>query len=127
MRAQIPTALILLGLFVVVGMDMTAQTTRRAVPIGLTPEHLEILAHMEIVHLEDGQGGLAKTIRIRGVNVQIVSGSGATNGHPANPSSVDPALTSTNGLGNLIVGYNEPGNPIADDRTGSHNIFSRNL
>ncbi len=67
-------------------------------------------------------------------HVQIVNGLGATNGFPDIPNSVDPAQTTTNGLGNLIVGYNEervlrPGcvqNPARfhcqDLRTGSHNI-----
>jgi hypothetical protein len=42
------------------------------------------------------------------MNVQIVNGSGATNGP-------------VNGRGNLIVGYNEL-RGSGDDRTGSHNI-----
>ncbi len=42
-----------------------------------------------------------------GVNVQVKSGSGATNG-------------AINGLGNLIVGYNESSGQI---RTGSHNMI----
>lgn len=48
------------------------------------------------------------TITFSGVNVQVVSGSGATDG-------------AVNGLGNLIVGYNEL-RAFDDDRTGSHNI-----
>ena len=65
-----------------------------------------------------------KTIRITGANLQIVNGLGATNGYPADPDSTDPAFTMVNGTGNLIVGYNELGNPLGggDDRTGSHNI-----
>jgi hypothetical protein len=51
---------------------------------------------------EDGS-----TLRLTGVNLQIVSGSGATNGP-------------TNGTGNLIVGYNEKLEPR--DRSGSHNL-----
>lgn len=48
-------------------------------------------------------------IQFSGVNVQIVSGSGATNG-------------TVNGFGNLIVGYNEF-RGSGDVRTGSHNII----
>ncbi len=48
------------------------------------------------------------TIRFSGVNVHIVDGSGTTDG-------------TVNGLGNLIVGYNELRGSL-DDRTGSHNI-----
>jgi len=63
---------------------------------------------MEIVQLPDGLGGTVKTIRFHGINVQIVNGSGSTTG------LVD-------GLGNLIVGYNEL-RRAGDDRSGSHNI-----
>ncbi len=48
------------------------------------------------------------TIVFSGVNVQIVSGTGATDATP-------------NGAGNLIVGYNTIG-PL-DDQTGSHNLI----
>lgn len=52
----------------------------------------------------DGQ----PVVRFSGVNVQVVSGSGATGGVP-------------NGTGNLIVGYGETyGTP--KERTGSHNL-----
>jgi hypothetical protein len=90
--------------------------------LGLAYEWQEILSHMSIEFLDDGQGGQVKTIRFTGVNVQIVNGMGATNGNPVDPESIDPAVTDVNGTGNLIVGYNEPGNPDGDDRTGSHNI-----
>ena len=103
---------------------------------GLTPEQEEILGHMSIEELPvDNEGNTAKTIRFTGVNVQIVNGLGATNGFPDAPPSLDPAETTTNGLGNLIVGYNEeralasvhcamvPDSPLCQDiRTGSHNI-----
>ena len=48
-------------------------------------------------------------ITFSGVNVHIVNGTGATDG-------------TVNGLGNLIVGYNELRGDIGDDRTGSHNV-----
>jgi hypothetical protein len=82
-----------------------AQATQLAT---LTPQQREILSHMSIVQLDDGLGGTCKAIRISGVNVQIVNGLGSTE--------------TTNCLGNLIVGYNELGNPSGDNRTGSHNI-----
>jgi len=82
--------------------------TARQVPT-LTPEQAEILQHLSIVYLDDGQGGAAKTIRITGVNVQVVNGSGTTGG-------------TADGTGNVIIGYNEPGNINGDDRTGSHNL-----
>jgi hypothetical protein len=89
----------------------------------LTTEEREILSHMSIVYLNDGYGNLVnKTIRITGVNVQLVNGLDATNGYPADPASIDPQLTQINGVGNLIVGYNEVGSVVGDDRTGSHNV-----
>lgn len=90
--------------------------------VALTPEQHEILEHLSIVYLDDGRGGTTKAIRFTGVNVQIVNGLGATNGYPPDPTSVDPTLTETNGVGNLIVGYGEPGYFLGDDRTGSHNV-----
>ncbi len=65
-------------------------------------------------------------IRFSGVNVQIDNGLGATNGNPEQPDeSVD---TFVNGLGNLIVGYNEEIRPYRGDtpvsnKTGSHNVI----
>jgi hypothetical protein len=88
----------------------------------LTREHAEILNHLSLVHVGDGTGRLLPTLRISGVNVQIVNGLEATNGYPVDPFEEDPELTETNGLGNLIVGYNEPGQPDGDLRTGSHNV-----
>ena len=93
-------------------------------PAGLGQEKQDILRHMTIVYLPDGLGGTAKTIRFTGVNVQVVNGLESTNGFPFDPDSVDPLDTVVNGVGNLIVGYNELGNPLpgGDNRTGSHNI-----
>jgi len=75
---------------------------------GLTPDQEAILSRISLVALPDGQGGTVPTVRFGGVNLQIVDGSGSTEG--------------MTGLGNLIVGYNEFGNPGGDDRTGSHNV-----
>lgn len=102
----------------------------------------EILPHLsveQLVVLADKDGNVAETakaIRFCGVNVQIVNGLGATNGNPDNPVLVGLEIEQkTNGLGNLIVGYNEhhfPGdppdgpNPVLREaiRTGSHNIVT---
>jgi len=89
----------------------------------LTTEEQEILDAMSIVMLDDGAGNLVnKTIRFTGVNVQVVNGLGATNGNTNNPQTINPNNTNVNGVGNVIVGYNELGNPLGDDRTGSHNL-----
>lgn len=56
----------------------------------------------------DGTVGDDAVVRIEGANLQVVNGTGATqNGE--------------NGLGNLVVGYNEE-NPPFTVRTGSHNL-----
>ena len=90
---------------------------------GLTPEQAEILGHMSIVELPvDNQGSIAKTVRFSGVNLQIVNGLGATNGNPANPSAIAPSVTTTNALGNLIVGYQETEQQFPTQRSGSHNL-----
>ena len=68
----------------------------------------QILEVMSIVQIPDGLGGTKKTLRIEGVNLQVVNGEGTTTG-------------SLDGLGNLIVGYNEL-RGVDDNRTGSHNI-----
>jgi hypothetical protein len=59
---------------------------------------------------------------IRGTNLHIENGLGATNGNPDNP--VGRVNTATNGKGNLILGYNSSRVPDGgtDLRTGSHNL-----
>jgi len=95
----------------------------------------EILKHMSIVELPiDDKGGKAKTIRFSGVNVQVVNGTGSTWGG-TEISLEDFHKHKTNGLGNLIIGYQEmrtkkekeeaPENLInsgVNYRTGSHNL-----
>lgn len=60
--------------------------------------------------MNDGLGNRVPVLRITGVNVQIVNGTGAT--------------STVNSTGNLILGYGEttPGGFIFE-RTGSHNIM----
>jgi hypothetical protein len=82
------------------------------------------------------------TARFDQVNVQITNGMGATNGNPTSGSPTDVGMV--NGLGNLIVGYNETSDrqpfcsdPVhnfqfdcensggvwgANQRSGSHNL-----
>lgn len=92
---------------------------------GLSPEQLmllnEILPHLSVEQLPDGQGGLNRTVRLTGVNLQVVNGLGATNGYPQDPGLTLDSVLQTNGLGNLIVGYDEA-HTVSDDKTGSHNI-----
>jgi len=83
-----------------------------SLPEGLTDQQGEILSHMSIVELPiDDTGRTAKTLRISGLNVQIVNGSGST-------------ASSTNNTGNLIVGYQEMRTqPEENRRIGSHNLI----
>ncbi|MFT7480603.1 MAG: hypothetical protein ACI80N_003916, partial [Gammaproteobacteria bacterium] len=53
-------------------LSPSAQTQAATSPfpiIGITAAEREILSHQEIVYLDDGQGGLSKTLRIAGINV----------------------------------------------------------
>lgn len=88
---------------------LLSQTFQRTVspPDALTLEEKQILSHMRLVLADDGSGRTLPTIRIEGVNVQIVNGKGAT--------------YQVNGLGNLIVGYQLAQGSF--DRSGSHNVI----
>ncbi|MEM7164188.1 MAG: hypothetical protein AAF581_01920 [Planctomycetota bacterium] len=83
----------------------------------------EVLPHLSIEQLPDGVGGTNRTVRFTGVNLQLVNGLGATNGEPLDPYSVDTAVTAVNGLGNLILGYEEASTAATPSaRVGSHNL-----
>ncbi len=102
-----------MGLGAIAALAVFSLSSLQQVPkphgsIGLSTEQQEILSHLSIVYLDDGQGGLAKTIRVSGVNVQVVNGSGSTQ--------------NANGVGNLIVGYNAPMTGNSLRTTGSHNV-----
>ena len=66
----------------------------------------ELHDHVEVIHI-DPHDANARTVRFSGVDVQIVNGEGETD--------------IVNGVGNLIVGYNEPGSE-GPEKSGSHNI-----
>lgn len=75
---------------------------------GLTPEQAEILSYFRLAQEPASpDGDPVKVIQISGVNLQILNGEGET--------------VTKNGLGNLIIGYNESNAPGAD-RSGSHNL-----
>lgn len=77
-------------------------------PHGVTPQQQQIL-NMLTLETPPETGGTT-TVRLTGANFQIVNGLGQTQ--------------TNNGVGNLIVGYNELGNVYGqgDVRTGSHTI-----
>jgi len=59
------------------------------------------------------------TLVFSGMNVQIVNGLGETDGvDDGNKSSDEPVV---NGLGNLVIGYNEQ-RDVNSDKSGSHNL-----
>jgi len=63
-------------------------------------------------------------ITFTGANIYVQNGLGATNGDPADPKHDDAAVA--NGLGNLIIGYDEDAGPYdypASEKTGSHNLI----
>ena len=78
--------------------------------VGLTPQQEAILNTMELTAMNDGIGNRVPVLRITGVNVQIVNGTGSTD--------------CVNSTGNLIIGYGEtsPAGGFIFERTGSHNL-----
>lgn len=97
-------SILTIGVFLATGMAAPQSS------IGLTQAQLDVLNTMSIMRVPNGQGGHVQTLLVKGVNVQIVNGTGVS--------------LSTNGLGNLILGYNEYQGGDQDNRTGSHNIIS---
>lgn len=88
-------------------------------------EKKEILRHLTLVESAGVDGQKVVTIVLSRANFQIVNGLGATNGLVGNIGEVNPEITVTNGMGNLIIGYNEDLSSSSDpdiDRSGSHNI-----
>jgi hypothetical protein len=77
-----------------------------------------ILRHVKVVTTPDG----LKEVVITGANLHIVNGLGSTSCTDEGGNEIPDC---PNGLGNLIVGYNEPRNdPESPDvRTGSHNVM----
>ncbi len=88
------------------------------------PTNEQLLARIQ--QLEALLAGVSRqenTILYEGVNLQIVNGLGATNGNPSDPEATNIFSTNTNGLGNLIVGYNEASPvPGPSEKNGSHNV-----
>ncbi len=83
----------------------------RLTEVGSSPFNAEeettlksVLPHIK--YLASGVGG-KPTIQFSGVNVQVVNGEGVT--------------ASTNGEGNIVIGYDE--NPTNRAQTGSHNLI----
>lgn len=107
--------------------DLAAETAARLAAEAALANQISTIGGNSVLQL-NGKLSLDNTdashpiARFNGVNVQIINGLGATSVDPGNPES-DPGAT--NGLGNLIVGYNEirPGDDPLVVRTGSHNLI----
>jgi hypothetical protein len=86
------------------GPDVTAQITALQTQI----QNLNTrLAALEAKLADVSVSG--HDIFITGANLHVTSGSGSTDG-------------TLNGLGNVIIGYNEPRGGTGDNRSGSHNL-----
>ena len=85
-----------------------AQQAKDSAAIGALKARVGGLEH-RVATLEGKLAGVTRsggTLRFTGMNVQVVSGAGATDATP-------------NGLGNVIIGYNE--HPVI--QSGSHNLI----
>jgi hypothetical protein len=89
----------------------------------LTREEKGILRHFSLEELDDQCGGTRTTIRITAANLQVVNGLNATNGVDETPDDFTVAVS--NGLGNIIIGYDENSNEIEPNgpKKGSHNLI----
>src|SRR5262249_30241993 len=102
-----------LGLLGLVSMPLQSGTAADTQPRGMAERMATLENKLSAMTFD----GAANEVVITGANLRIVNGLGATE--------------TTNGLGNLIVGYNEPrptelspGGEVEDpnSRTGSHNV-----
>ncbi|HNC99147.1 MAG TPA: hypothetical protein PKW90_23635, partial [Myxococcota bacterium] len=67
------------------------------------------------VHVDESDPQLP-AVKFVGVNVYVQSGSGSTWGNTEGNATV-------NGLGNLIVGYDEDSDTVDNEKSGSHNLI----
>jgi trimeric autotransporter adhesin len=92
-----------------------------ALPTGIAQDEASKGLEQRVAALEDLLKHFSREgneLFITGANVHLVNGLGSTDcGSNEAPMSDCP-----NGLGNLIVGYNEPREGVQNIRTGSHNI-----
>lgn len=97
---------------VAVGSSVLTMAADKVVVVPLSNSYKVANLEARVAELEALLDGVSRTstkMVFRGMNVQIVDGSGDTDG-------------TVNGLGNLIIGYNEA-RDIGNDRSGSHNLI----
>jgi len=93
------------------GEEQTPRQRVGSVPFAFKSANAEAM-EARVAAIEDLLSNVYRdgnTLVFNGLNVQIVNGADATD-------------SEANGLGNLIVGYNEERGDGSDDRSGSHNI-----
>jgi hypothetical protein len=97
----------------------TAQETGRGGEAGLAQRLVALEQKLRHLTLVTGTGEPPE-MRITGANLRLVNGLGGTD---CTDDQSNPIPDCPNGLGNLIVGYNEPRAPFFPDvGTGSHNV-----
>lgn len=107
MKISLPSLLLGITLFLGIGAAVQYQESPLSCDC-LTQAQKDVLALLSVETLDDCISGPGyKTLRVTGANFQVVNGLGVTN--------------TENGLGNLIVGYQENSSVVCD-RTGSHNV-----
>jgi hypothetical protein len=93
-----------LGLLGLVSLPLQSGTAADTQPAGMADRMAAMEHKLSAMAFDDA----ANEVVITGANLRIVNGLGSTE--------------TTNGLGNLIVGYNEERGDGTDNRTGSHNV-----
>jgi hypothetical protein len=89
------------------------KTTKKGSPIEVSIGSTEQLAALQDLQQFVETDTTNKVVRVTGANLQIRSGDGASWG------TGDAGSPEVNGLGNLIIGYDEDD---GNDKTGSHNL-----
>jgi hypothetical protein len=114
----IACGVMLLGL---VNLPLQSGTTADTQPGGMAERMATLEKKLRAMAFDDA----ANEVVITGANLRIVNGLGSTS---CTDAQFKPIPNCPNGLGNLIVGYNElrlPGDESIfgpNDRTGSHNV-----
>jgi len=114
------------GEYVALNLERVGKKKVKAIIVGMRYNYNPIILNLadlqaELAVLQNLFAGVSRSgddIFFDNMNVHIRNGLGETDG-VVDGTLTDPAVV--NGLGNLIVGYNEA-DPISSDKTGSHNL-----
>ena len=106
-----------LALFALIGAVFLSPANRQAIAQGYGVTLAQLATRMTAIETKtrfQSADATAKSTTFSGCNLFVNDGGGATYAIVQNGSG--------EGLGNLVIGYNELGKPIGDVRTGSHNL-----